>query len=96
MEKSLRISHMTEAKEVDEIKKEEMEKKKKKEEMVREQRRMKKKHLENPTLRGSAEDKGPGRRSTGRIEERTSRAQLRRPKEECGNRACKPKMAEVY
>ena len=43
---------MTEAKEVDAIKKEEM---------VGEQRRMRKEHLKNPTLRGLAEDKGPGR-----------------------------------
>lgn len=48
---------MTKAKEVDEIKKEEM---------MRKQRRMRKEHLENPTLRGSTEDKGPGRGSKRR------------------------------
>lgn len=48
---------MIEAKEADAIKKEEM---------VREQRWMRKEHLENPTLWGSAEDKGPGKGSKGR------------------------------
>lgn len=48
---------MIEAKEADAVKKDEM---------VREERWMRKEHLENPTLWGSAEDKGPGRGSKGR------------------------------
>lgn len=57
MEKVLGISHIIEPKEVDVIKKGKM---------AREQRRMRKEHVENPALRGSAEDKSSGGGSTGR------------------------------
>lgn len=51
------ISNMRETKEVD---------MNKKEEMVKGQERIRKEHLKNPPLGGSAEDKGPGRGSKGR------------------------------
>ena len=57
LEKVLVISHIAEAKEVDVIEKGGM---------VRRQRRKIKEHAENPTPRGSAEDKVPGGGSKGR------------------------------